>query len=291
MGWGVIRLTLYFAWLIIFCAVFENLATAGSQTRYMTEGEYQAALAAQAEIHRFVQAASYYEKKGQHDLALDSYLKAYEIDQCGGLVAVCRGGIADNYEAMGEYEKALEHVGWFFQKLKPSEPLFEQMAATKKRLLEKIAAQKRGGMVAESKSGGAVTGRLIADFQKSDYGSQKKYMEENFPATSEVQRLIKQAMLAEHAGKFREAKEAYAALLSHEKELAAIQGASAWPMVHAAVQRTAEVTGDETLEKEMLVWIRDQMMADGAPYRADFQNMLMPSVQDHLRKRIKSYNL
>lgn len=127
----------------VFFAVPENFAAAGGQTRnarYMTEGEYQAALAAQSRIHGFIREASFYEKKGQHDLALANYLKAYEIDHCAGLVAVCRGAMADNYEALGEYEKALEHVDWFLEGLKPDEPLFKNMTETKQRLLQKIAA-------------------------------------------------------------------------------------------------------------------------------------------------------
>lgn len=112
---------------------------------------------------------------------------------------------------------------------------------------------------------------------------------EKFPS-SPIYRLSKQAFLDEHAGKFREAKESYEKLLLAKDGTTAAFGESAWVMLHCAVQRTSEVTGDEARERQMLVWIRDNMLTERAPY-SECLSGLLPDVQDHLRERLKKFAL
>ena len=131
---------------------------------------------------------------------------------------------------------------------------------------------------------------IIADFQKADYASQKKFLEKNLPEETEILRLSKQAMLAEHAGKFANAKGYYEQLLSRREDVTAAQGDVAWPLLHCAVQRTSELTGDEAREKEMLVWIKSNMLDPQGRFH-QFVSRLMPEVIDHLNKRIKKYQL
>jgi hypothetical protein len=260
--------------------------------KYMTEDEYQNALAKQNQIHAFIRVAGKYEKEGRHREALENYMRAYEIDQCAGLVAVCRGAMADNYEALGEYQKALDHIDWFLSGLNTNEPLFSMMTQTKKRLLQKIEAQKRGEGIEEPVSAieKSQPVKRASDFYKADYGSQKKFLEEKLPEDTDILRLSKQAMLAEHAGDFRKARECYEKLLAQKGGVIAAQGEVAWVMLHAAVQRTSEVTGDEAREKEMLVWIRDQMIAEQGPCRK-YLSGLMPPVQAHIKERLKKFGL
>lgn len=271
--------------------VARAFEVAKKNNKYMTETEYQNAVAKQNEIHNYMRTATNYERKGQHDFALRYYLKAYEINECAGLRAVCRGAMADNYEALGKYDKALEHVDWFLKGLSPSEPLFKEMTETKQRLLQKIEAQKRETEPMASTSDTQLPPiKNIADFTKASYGDQKRYMEEKLPENTAILKLSKQAMLAEHAGDFKSAKESYEALLAQERAVTAAQGEVAWVMLHCAVQRTSEVTGDEAREKEMLVWIRDCMLVpDGQHHK--YLNGLMPSVQDHLKERLRKFGL
>lgn len=258
--------------------------------RAMTEGEYQNALRLQDQIHGFIRIASDYERKGQHQLALQNYLKAYEIQQCAGLIAVCRGAIADNYEAIGQYQKALEHIDWFLAGLNPSEPLFVKMTQTRQRLLQKIEEQKREEKTEESKPASQKSHaiRSLADFETASYAEQKQYMEKNLPDNTQILKLSKQAMLAEHAGKYAEAKGYYEQLVSRKEAMTAAQGDAAWPMLHCAVQRMSELTGDEAQEKEMLVWIKANMLNPQGQFHQSLSN-LMSEVIDHLEKRLKKY--
>ena len=126
----------------------------------------------------------------------------------------------------------------------------------------------------------------ISDFHNANYGSQKQFLEKRLPEDTEIRRIGKQALLAEHAGKFKEAKEAYEKMLLRKEETVAAFREEGWVMIHPAVQRTAELTGDQAREKEMLVWIRDNMIAEEGAYHR-YLNGLLPSVQAHLKERIK----
>ncbi len=97
-------------------------------------------------------------------------------------------------------------------------------------------------------------------------------------------------MLAEHAGKFGEAKESYERMLVLKEEVFAAFGESGWVMLHPVVQRTMEITGDEAWEKEMLAWTRDNMLAGQGPYHQYFGSLL-PQVQDHLKERLEKFGL
>ena len=128
------------------------------------------------------------------------------------------------------------------------------------------------------------------DFPQADYGSQKRFLEKELPENTEVLRISKQALLAEHSGDFIKAKECYEKLLAQKEGVIAAQGEVAWVMLHPAVQRTAEVTGDEAREKAMLLWIRDNMVAEHGLYHK-YLSGLLPPVQDHLKERRKKFNI
>lgn len=130
----------------------------------------------------------------------------------------------------------------------------------------------------------------VVDFGMASPDTQKRYMEENLPADTEIHRLSKQAMLAEHAGEFSEAKKYYEAMLSRKEEVIAAYQESGWVMLHPAIQRTSEMTGDEAREKEMLIWINKNMLSDQGTYHK-YLNGLLPNVQAHLKERVKKFNI
>jgi len=96
--------------------------------------------------------------------------------------------------------------------------------------------------------------------------------------------------LAEHSGNFAKAKDLYDQLLVQKEAVISAQGESAWVMLHCAVQRMSELTGDEAREKEMLNWIKANML-DPQGSSHQFLSQLMPDVIDHLNKQIKKYQL
>ena len=55
----------------------------------------------------------------------------------------------------------------------------------------------------------------------------------------------------------------------------------------AAVQRMSELTGDESREKEMLDWIRENMFGVQGLYHS-YLNSLAPGVRDHFEDRLKN---
>lgn len=132
--------------------------------------------------------------------------------------------------------------------------------------------------------------RSVADFTRASHADQKQFMEKRLPEDTEIRRLGKQAMLAEHAGKFGDAKGYYEQMLQRKEEAVAAFGESGWAMLYPAVQRMSELTGDEMREKEMLVWIRDNMLAAQGMYH-QYLSGLLPQVQDHLKDRIKKFDL
>lgn len=266
--------------------VFEFLLPNGfsmvenrSNNKEMTQDEYQRALTMQGEIHGLIRSASKYEKMGQHELALENYLKAYEINQCASLVAVCRGALADNYEALGEYKAALEHVEWFLEGLNPKEPLFEGMLKTKIRLLKKIEEQK--------KSGGSVA-KTYQRVMSSGQEEQKRFLESM--QTKGVATYFKQASLQELDGKFAEAREVYEKLLLKRETIAQEMNLENWVMLYPAIQRTSELIGDEKREKEALVWIKANILDSQGQFHQSLAR-LAPEVVDHLNKQIKKYQL
>lgn len=122
------------------------------------------------------------------------------------------------------------------------------------------------------------------------YAAQKRFMAQKIPESEAIHVLAQKAMIAEHAGKFAETKDIYEQLLLKKDEVEAALGVQAWVMLHPAVQRISELTGDEVREKAMLVWIRDLMMAESGAYHP-YLSGLLPNVQDHLRSRLKKYDL
>ena len=258
----------------------------------MSDLEYQQALKNQNQYHGLLQEADFWERQGDLKRAISCHEKAFKMAQGSNSEPVSRGELARLYELNGEYAKALENMEWFIEKSNSSSPLWNKFLISKDRLLQKIEAQKKGSKMQQVSVIPAVSlsrsANIISDFQKADYASQKKFLEKNLPEETEILRLSKQAMLAEHAGKFAEAKGYYEQLLSKKEDVTAAQGDVAWPMLHCAVQRTSELTGDEAREKEMLLWIRDNMFAEQGPYY-QYLPGLLPNVQDHLKKRFENF--
>lgn len=246
----------------------------------MNEEEYQKALIMQNKIHGFIRAANQCEKNGQYEAALENYLKAYEINRCAGLVAVCRGGIADNYEALGEYQKALEYVDVSLGKLSayPQQPSYKKYAETKSRLLKKIEEQK-------NESGAK---KMTQESSQSDYARQRKFLESM--KTQGVATTFKEVALLELGGKFADACKVYEKLLLQREAIVREMALENWVMLYPAIQRTSELTGDEAREKEMLVWIRDNLIAEQGTFHRYLRGLL-PDVQDHLKERLKKFGL
>jgi tetratricopeptide (TPR) repeat protein len=229
---------------------------------------------------------------GKKQEALDCYKKALRMAKNDDTEVVARGSLLRFYEKNGDYYLAMEETDWFLRRnlTLPGRMKYEE---TKQRLLKKIEAQKRGEKIEERKSegdGGEQQINRASDFHKADYRSQGKFLEKALPEDTGIRRLGKQAMLAEHAGKFGEAKESYEKMLVRKEEAVAAFGESGWVMLHPAVQRTAEVTGDEVREKEMLVWIRDNILVDQGPYH-QYLGGLLPQVQEHLKERLEELGL
>ncbi len=256
------------------------MANSLNDEKGMTEEEYQKALIMQNKIHGFIRAASQCEKNGQYEAALENFLKAYEINRCAGLVAVCRGGIADNYEALGEYQKALDYVDVSLGKLSahPQQPSYKKYAETKSRLLKKIEEQK-------NESGAK---KMTQDSSQSDYARQRKFLESM--KTQGVATAFKEATLFEHAGKFADARKVYEKLLLQRETIAREMTLENWVMLYPAIQRTSELIGDETREKETLVWIKGNMLDPQGQFHGSLSK-IMPAVIDHLNKQIKKYQL
>ncbi|MGI6241796.1 MAG: tetratricopeptide repeat protein [Candidatus Omnitrophota bacterium] len=231
-----------------------------------------------------------YEKDGKFNEAI--YIFSQVADEYGSsaVASPSRNALIRLYEQTAQYDKALEQVEWFLSGNQTEQGRACSLA-DKQRLIAKIEAQKRETEPMASTSDTQLPPiKNIADFTKASYGDQKRYMEEKLPENTAILKLSKQAMLAEHAGDFKSAKESYEALLAQERAVTAAQGEVAWVMLHCAVQRTSEVTGDEVREKEMLVWIRDCMLVpDGQHHK--YLNGLMPSVQDHLKERLRKFGL
>ncbi len=274
--------------LAFFCFFFCSSLDAKSP---MSDADYQQALDYQAEYHNFLREADRWERHRDYGRAVFFHEKAFRMAQGSSLEPVSRGELARLYELDGQYEKALGEIDWFLVKSNKSSPLWDKFVDSRQRLLQKIEAQKRETEPMASTSDTQLPPiKNIADFTKASYSDQKRYMEEKLPENTAILKLSKQAMLAEHAGDFKSAKESYEALLAQERAVTAAQGEVAWVMLHCAVQRTSEVTGDEVREKEMLVWIRDCMLVpDGQHHK--YLNGLMPSVQDHLKERLRKFGL
>ncbi len=231
-------------------------------------------------------------RDGNNQEALKLYQRALGLAKNKNGEAVARGAIIRLYEKIGDYGEALQEVEWFLAR-DLTAPGRRHYEAARQRLLQKIEEQKRGGAVSGAvvnSGSSSVAIHKTSDFLKAPYGEQKQFLEKRLPESSDVHRLAKQAMLAEHAGKFVEAKTAYEQLLLKKDEVEAALGVQAWVMLHPSVQRTSELVGDEAREKEMLIWIRDFMMTERSAYRQHLQGLL-PDVQDHLKSRLKRYSL
>ena len=261
------------------------MANSQSGKNGMTQEAYRKALIAQNKIHGFIRAASQYEKAGQHEFALENYLKAYEINQCAGLVAVCRGAIADNYEALGEYYKALEYVEISLQKLSVNmqQASYKERIETKLRLLKKIEEQKEW----ESKKNSAVSGVKDA-FPKASIEDQKKFLEGL--GGKGVWDVFKDALVAEHSGDFKKAREIYEQLLPQKEAIEKEMGLAGWVMLYPAIQRTSELLGDKMREKESLVWINPNLLQSSGQYH-QYLSKLTPAVQNRLKERVADYQI
>lgn len=261
--------------------------------KFMTDEEYYAAMRGQDKFHGLLRAGDASFKQGDYPRAERYFLEAYEFSKGSSVEAVALGELARFYEKTGSYEKSIQYVDIFLSKLKKNEPSWHRYTEMRMRLLKKIEAQKRGEKIEGQKPSIDRRTKPIQkanDFYKADYGSQKKFLEKELPEETEILRLGKQAMLAEHAGKFAEAKGFYEQMLPRKDEAIVAFGESGWVMLYPAAQRMSELTGDEAREKEMLVWIRDNMLAEQGAYHKYLPGLL-PPVQEHLKERIKVYRL
>jgi tetratricopeptide (TPR) repeat protein len=256
--------------------------------------QYQQAINAQSQYHALRSQGNQLLREGKYPEALIYHEKAFEMARGTSMEGVSRSKLMVLYEKVDAYSKALEQCQWFLTHSKGNTPLWNDWIETKQRLLRKIEAQKGESKMRKVAALPTTTlsrsTNIISDFQGADYASQKKFLEKNLPEETEILRLSKQAMLAEHAGKFADAKMYYEQLLSREEDVTAAQGEVAWPMLHCAVQRMSELTGDEAREKEMLLWIKPNMLDPQGQFHQYLVN-LMPDVIDHLNKQIKKYQL
>lgn len=263
--------------------------------KFMTDEEYERAKQNQDKFHNLLRRADSAAKLGSQDEAVKLYLKAISFSEGSSSEGVARGAAARYFEKIDKYDGALQQAEWCLQRLKEGEPVWVDYSEMKKRLLKKIEAQKRGEKIEDPNPAQPEAGKIqpiqkVSDFHKADYASQKQFLEKELPEDTEIHRLSKQAMLAEHAGKFGEAKKYYEAMLLRKEEMIAAYQEGGWVMLHPAIQRMSEMTGDEAREKEMLIWINSNMLSDQGAYHK-YLNGLLPDVQDHLRKRIKKLNL
>jgi tetratricopeptide (TPR) repeat protein len=269
-------------------------AILGQGGNAMTQKEYEEAKRGQDKFHALLRAGDASFKNGDNQQAEQYYLAAYKFSKKSSSETVARYALAKFYHDTGRYKKSLELVDIDLPKLKPEEPAWKMYSEMKDDLLRKIEAQKSGHEMQKASAVPATSlsqsANTISDFQKADYATQKKFLEKNLSEETEILRLSKQAMLAEHAGKFAEAKKYYEQLLSRKEDVTAAQGEGAWSMLHCAVQRTSEVTGDESREKEMLMWIKANMLDPQGEYHKYLAGLL-PNVQDHLKTRLKYFNL
>lgn len=261
----------------------------------MSQEEFEARKRGQDQFHWMLREARICHIKKDVVQAEKWYLKALTFSEGSSSESVSRGEMSEFYENIGEYEKALKQVNWFLVRLNPNEPLWFEMNNRKNRLIQKIEVQKRGEKIEEPKPGKSTTLqtqpiRRVTDFHGADYASQKQFLEKELPEDTEINRLSKQALLAEHAGRFEEAKQAYEKMLPQKEQVIAAVDEVGWVMLHPAIQRMSELTGDEIREKEMLIWIRDNMLIDQGIYHRYFRS-LPSDVQDHLKKRIEKYQL
>ncbi|MFH0985364.1 MAG: hypothetical protein V1882_07485 [Candidatus Omnitrophota bacterium] len=278
--------------LFMIFIVCPHLGSADSGASKTQPNQYQKAVNAQSQYHALRTQGNRLLNEGRYPESLICHEKAFKMAEGTSLEAVSRNKLMILYEKLGSYSKALGQCQWFLTRSNGDSPLWDDWVKTKQRLLRKIEAQKRGEKIAEPKpaSSGTKAIRNVVDFETASYADQKEYLEKKFPENTEILKLSKQALLAEHAGKFAEAKEYYEQLLSRKEDVTATQGEGAWPMLHCAVQRTSELTGDEAREKEMLGWIKANMLDPQGQFHQSLSNLML-DVIDHLNKQIKKYQL
>ena len=248
----------------------------------MSQEEFEARKRGQDQFHALLRKGDYSLKQGDNKGAEYFYLEAYNLSKGSSSEGVAEYVLAKFYKDVGAYEKSLQLVNKALSFLKQKEPARDMYEKMRDDLLQKIEESKLAVPVASQ----VQPISRISDFHNANYGSQKQFLEKRLPEDTEIRRIGKQALLAEHAGKFKEAKEAYEKMLLRKEETVAAFREEGWVMIHPAVQRTAELTGDQAREKEMLVWIRDNMIAEEGAYHR-YLNGLLPSVQAHLKERIK----
>ena len=243
--------------------------------------------------YSFLNQGDQFVLSGQNQKALECYKRALSLAENDNGEVVARGSLLRFYENTSDYVSALKETEWFLKRDLTS-PGRLRYRETKQRLLQKIEEQKRGEKIEEPKPVGEMSEtqpvKRVSDFYGADYGSQKAFLEKELPEDTEIRSLGKQAMLEEHVGKFKEAKDFYEKMLLRQDEAVAAFGEFGWVMLHPAVQRTSEVTGDEAREKEMLIWIRDNMIAERGQYHKYLKG-LIPPVRDHLKERLREYRL
>ncbi|HOW87347.1 MAG TPA: hypothetical protein PKV84_01650 [Candidatus Omnitrophota bacterium] len=272
-----------FSFFIILNIFNVNCFAENAKGKFMTQEEFEAAKRGQDKFHALLHAGDVSFKSGNNQQAEFYYLEAYKFSKGTSSEAVARYVLAKFYKDTGNYEKSLELVNIDLPKLKQEEPAWEIYSEMKKDLLEKIKEQKK-----LEKRDDAVD-KIKKEFPKANPEQQKRFLE-TFSSEG-VEGVYRAAFLAEQGRDFKKALEFYESLLPREDEiLAAFKSEEGWVMLHPAIQRMSEITGDEAREKEMLVWIKANMLDPQGEYHKYLAGLL-PNVQDHLKERIKKFNI
>jgi hypothetical protein len=121
-------------------------------------------------------------------------------------------------------------------------------------------------------------------FSKATHEEQKQILESlGGPGALDT---FKRVLVLEHAGNFKEALAVYESLLSEKEAIVAQMGIDVWVMLYPAIQRTAELSGNQGKEKEALKWIRDQLLNPEGFYHASLSR-LEPSTISHIQDRMR----
>lgn len=277
--------------LILFFMMHHFIVCSAAEKEMLSGNKYHQIAQNIDEQWALLHRARQFEEERKFSDAREIYEVLYEDWATSSIQGMAQVGLIRIYEGLKLYEQALPLVEKMLQVNRVPETL-QKYQKTKQRLLQKIEAQKRGEKIEEPKAMPQNPNSIhsLADFETASYDEQKRYMEEKLPESTDILRLSKQAMMAEHAGNFKDAKGFYEQLLPQKDAVTAAQGEMAWPMLHCAVQRMSELTGDEAREKEMLVWIKENMLNPQGQYH-HFLSGLMPQVIDHLKQRINKYQL
>lgn len=99
--------------------------------------EHQRQLRAIDEYHDYLDSGDKYAKSQDYTAAEEIYLKALNMAKSADRQTVARGVLADFYENIGEYQKALGQIEWFLKR-NLTEPGRAKYSEAKERLVKKM---------------------------------------------------------------------------------------------------------------------------------------------------------